>query len=117
MSNPLLVREFDVQDEDPRFWIELVVFYYPNIQLTEIRLRGSERAVMTIRGDDVLDIRGELLGHLVVDVVPTTLDLLLAFEPEPHVDGIKLMKFSASSEEYYDFAILIFKSLKNLQYE
>ena len=115
-SNPLLVREFDVQDEDPRFWIELDVLYYPDSDVTEIHLRGSLKAVIKVEGLALYDIHGLLLGHIVIDVVPTTLDLLYVFYPEPDVDCPNLSKFSTSAEEYYDFVILIFKSLKNVQY-
>lgn len=116
-STPILVREFDVQDTDPRFWIELVVFYFPDQDLIEIRLRGSAKSVLSIHGFDVLDVHGELLGYATIDVVPTTLDLLFVFNPEPGVECERLSKFAKSAEEYYDFAVLIFQSLKNIQYE
>ena len=115
-SLPLVVREFDVQDEDPRFWVELDVMHYQDTDTTEIHLRGSLKPVLKVSGLNVSDIHGVHLGSIVIDVVPTTLELLFVFHPEPGVDCPEISKFSETIDEYYDFIILVFKSLKNVQY-
>ena len=114
----LLVREFDVKDpDDPRFWLEVDVFYFPVAKRTEMYLRGAHSPVMTIRNGIVFDINEEPLGMVLRDLVPTTFDTHLQFIPEKHIEGTQISKFCSTDTDEHDFSILIFSSIKDLKFK
>lgn len=112
----LLVREFDVQDpDDPRFWLEVDVFYFPSFRRTEMYLRGGHHPVLTIKNSLVTDINDEPLGLILRDIVPTTLDVHLQFIPEQHIEVARISKFCSTIDDEHDFSVLIFSSIKDLK--